>query len=137
MVEEPPVLIEPVPVQLIQLVSNFACIIANTKKKIAISELEDILDIMAEQNKKKRHLWDKDIEDTKKLLKEKFSRKLHSKLNHEIKLWQIEIEEKKPDKQHNLKMNRLELLEKRKFLPNKDDSRPKSSSNQLEQNDNF
>ena len=119
-----------------QPVSNFACITANTKRKMAINELEDTLNIMAEKNKKKKRLQDKDVEETKRLAEKRITEQLQHKLKQELELWRIDIKEKRLEKKYNLKMKKLELLEQGIFIPNKDDSIPTSTSNQIEKDTN-
>ena len=103
---------------------------------MAINELEDTLNIMAEKNKKKKRLQDKDVEETKRLAEKRITEQLQHKLKQELELWRIDIKEKRLEKKYNLKMKKLELLEQGIFIPNKDDSIPTSTSNQIEKDTN-
>lgn len=106
-----PAPVQPAPAQQAHPINNPARITANTKRKTVMDELGEVLNTMAERAEKRRRLRDKDIEETKRLAEKEITERLQSKQNHEIVLRQMELEGKKSERQYNLAMKRLELLQ--------------------------
>lgn len=76
---------------------------------------------MAEKAEKRRRLRDKDLEETKRMVEENITDRLHSQQSHELRLKEMEIAEKKSVREYNLEMKMLELLGNGVSLPGNND----------------
>lgn len=100
------------------------CSTSNLKRKTAIGELGDALEMMTDKGEKRRRLRDEDIEVTKRELDTGITQRLRHQLCFDLRIAELAGEEaarvsaeKKAKREYQLEMRRLDLLEKGITLP--------------------
>lgn len=111
------------------------CATANLKRKSTLGELGNTLGLMVETSEKRRRLRDKNIENTKLELDSSITQRLKRQLNFDLRIAELaetraarksidaeqqaarESTDRQAEKQYQLEMRRLDLLEKGITLP--------------------
>lgn len=90
---------------------------ANLKRKSALGELGEALEMMVEQQEKRRQHRDKEMEATRRLADKNLGVRQQSKLAWERELKLAELEDKKAERAFLLEMKRMELLKEGISVP--------------------
>lgn len=91
-------------------VKNSVCANANLKRKSALGELGEALEMIVEKQKKRREKRDIEMETTRRLAEKNLRARQQSKLAWEREQKLAELEDKKAERAFFLKMKRMELL---------------------------
>lgn len=90
---------------------------ANLKRKSALGELGEALEMMVEQQEKRRQHRDKEMEATRHLADKNLGVRQQSKLAWERELKLAELEDKKAERAFLLQMKQMELLKEGISVP--------------------